>query len=288
MREVLFITNVGATVPEQAWIDLIQSFVDYNVTVENRINVAAPDFVGKDLAVISADVLSASYDIKSEAIPTLVLGRTAAVNLYDIGSGTTSGSLDSFNLVNTSVPSLLGTYSSVSDIAVVYSSSQTMHGIDGLGAGVTGVWSNLDNSGRFTVATVDQGGTLADASSAAHRRVFFGAINTFNPTDLTDVANPSGGEQLFFAALDYTYAANLQISDTVFSDAAQTVPYTSANLKYWAMSTTTDLIVSNGTVDPDGSGNIQIADAALIADEYLVTYESSDDTLLGVEVHTVT
>ena len=287
MPEVLFIVNTVTQPQDQSYIDEIDSYgAEWNVTVQNRIDIVISDFDGKHLAVIGSQVNLSAVDLKTVDIPFMIMGRGAANDLFDMASALGANNASTFVLQDTSKPDLIGTYTTVNDVATTYQSTLLMHAINNVASGVDIIWSHPFNTGWGVVTVAEKGATLL-VGNALNRIVTFCLPDSINATNLTDVASPSGGLQLYRAAIEYAYEASLKIVDSVFSDAAQTIPYTAVNLKYWAMSTTTDTIISNGTVNPDGSGEIQIADNSLVADDYLLTYRSSDNALLGVEKHTV-
>ena len=284
MPDILFITvNPVPSASEQSFIDLIDGFgVDYSVTQVGRNDLVSSDFLNKSCAVVGQAMTSITYDLKNEDIPILSMARNFSNTELFLGSGTSSSSLDQFNLRDNTT-SMKGTYSNVGDLAVVFLGSQLMWGITGFGAGVIPIWSNSNNATRAPVVYAPKGAVLADSSTAVNVRTTFIIETALRTSSLTNSVSPSGGVQLFKEVLDFTLESSLEVNDTLYSDRDETIPYTGANVRYWALSKTTNQIESTGTVDPGPNGEIQIEDPAITTDNYIFIYESDDEELLGAE-----
>lgn len=77
-----------------------------------------------------------------------------------------------------------------------------------------------------------------------------------------------------------------ELSDTFYTDANDTTPYTTAGVKYWVIDSSDEVVLA-GTVNPTNAGVVTLTGAALIAGSYLAVFESSDGSTLAAKKYTV-
>lgn len=289
MAKALLITKTGTASAHEIWLASLITRNSFTVDFKSESTVTDADFALYGVAYVSGEIDDivdfTSADLRKVACP-LVVFNTALVITLDLAEFRTFGST-TFNVTSAFEGHALNP-DSLTVIGGPYT-GVTVDEPDVLNNPPTDANSIVlltDSANASRAWSMEWKAGIDLGAGATDHPIYYFATNNLDTLWIADSELATDYLNILANAVN-EIIITLPIVDVVYSNAAQTIPYTAVNLKWWAMSTSLDDIISNGTVDPDGSGNITINDVLLVTDEYLVTYRSSDDVLLGTKAHTV-
>lgn len=245
---------------DTALLNYIETTLGHNVTKADTTEVSTSAY---DVVVVSSSISSSLVSwLKDDATPVLTL-EGANYDEFDLGTGgATMGTTDTdFDIQDNS--HYITVEQTTGDLTV--SSSTTHNGyFSGWANDVQALAVSSASSSEGRIVIADSGDTLADSSTAAERRAFFGASYF---ADLN-----SAGEDLFTRTLDWTAYNAASDPGTIMSSAIDYDWMTDADSwdefdwsedetngtvsmqLYYTSSTTCDTVVPNAALSGNESG----------------------------------
>jgi hypothetical protein len=286
MANIIFVTtNVTPDSYEQAWIDHVTALPESHVVTNvDQFGLDLSDFTGQDVAICT-NIFAPAIALDTIPIPTMSLFDSSA-NRLKLSSGDITVNTDAFDVVDDSSP-LSGTYTTGQTTNALLTASLDVRCLTGVSAGTQIILSQQSNTAVGFVTYTPKGGELNDASSSLNARIHWGVRDPRIPSELTTSSSPSGGEELFKAAIDFlVYSAN-DILDNITQDDAGTTPYTGVNLKWVAYDDLDNSLINSGTVNPESDGRVGISDPLFSGKTINMVWKSADNNFQTSREYTV-
>lgn len=279
MANIGFIEVNGFNESEhRAWLEgLGHTLTRYNVNT-------VVDVTSNDIIVVSRGVNTMGFYgwVKAD-FPLPVIVYDAGVASQDLGMATGQNVIanteDSVNIILDGHPLAAGKAAgSLTYFTDTLGSPEFLTGVAG-----SLVASRVGDVTQGALTVIEAGANDATGAPTDGLRIYLLASLTNGfATGMT-----SDALDLSEAAVNYALSSLADVSDTLYSNEARTIPFTTANVKYAILNTAMTTLEASGTFDPEANGTFEIPGGEVVAGDYVVAFSSADGLNLGIEKYTV-